>query len=86
MEHHGYHARRLHTIVKLNGALVTDYDGVSAVPPRTHDWEPQRGPRPELGYIGLQHHDDKAVIYFREVSVSRRPMRVRAGWQSAADW
>jgi hypothetical protein len=59
----------LRTIVKLNGALVTDYDGVSPVPPRAHDWEPQRGPRPESGYIALQHHDDKAVIYFREISV-----------------
>lgn len=59
----------LRTIVKLNGALVTDYDGVSAVPARAHDWEPQRGPRPELGYIAIQHHDDKAVIYIREISV-----------------
>jgi hypothetical protein len=27
------------------------------------------GPRPESGYIALQHHDDKAVIWFREISV-----------------
>jgi hypothetical protein len=59
----------LRTIVKLNGALVTDYDGVSPVPPRTHEWEPERGPRPLSGYIALQHHDDKAVIWFREISV-----------------
>lgn len=59
----------LRTIVKLNGALVTDYDGVSPVPPRAHDWEPQRGPRPESGYIALQHHDDHAAIWFREISV-----------------
>lgn len=59
----------LRTIVKLNGALVTDYDGVSPVPHRAHEWEPQRGPRPESGYIALQHHDDQAVIYFREISV-----------------
>jgi hypothetical protein len=59
----------LRTTVKLNGALVTDYDGVSLVPPRVHEWEPQRGPRPEFGYIALHHHDDKAVIYFREISV-----------------
>jgi len=61
----------LRTIVKVNGALVTDYDGVSAVPERRHPWEPQRGPRPEAGYIALQHHDDRAVIYFREISVRR---------------
>ncbi len=63
----------LRTIVRLNGVLVTDYDGVSPVPPRQHDYEPERGPRPEYGYIGLQRHDDRAVIGFREVSF--RPMR-----------
>jgi len=61
----------LRTIVKLNGALVTDYDGVSPVLPRSHPFEPERGPRPEYGYIGLQHHDNNAVIWFREVSVKR---------------
>jgi hypothetical protein len=60
----------LRTVVKLNGVLVTDYDGVSAVPDRIGDWEPERGPRPEYGYIALQHHDDNAVISFREVSVT----------------
>ena len=59
----------LRTIVKLNGILVTDYDGVSTVPDRVYDWEPERGPRPESGYIGLQHHDDSAVISFREVTL-----------------
>jgi len=59
----------LRTIVKLNGALVTDYDGISPVPPRVFPWEPERGPRPESGYIALQHHDDHAVIWFREISV-----------------
>jgi 3-keto-disaccharide hydrolase len=59
----------LRTIVRLNGVQVTDYDGVSPVPPGTFPWEPERGPRPESGYIALQHHDDKAVIYFREISV-----------------
>lgn len=61
----------LRTVVKLNGALVTDYDGVTPVPGRTFPWEPRRGPRPEFGYIGLQHHDDHAIVWFREVSVRR---------------
>jgi len=61
----------LRTIVKINSALVTDYDGVSPVPGRTYPWEPERGPRPESGYIALQHHDDHAIIYFREISVRR---------------
>ena len=59
----------LRTVVRLNGLLVTDYDGISPVPDRVGDWEPERGPRPEYGYVGLQHHDDKAIISFREVSV-----------------
>ena len=59
------------TIVKINGALVTDYDGISPVPGRTYPWEPARGQRPESGYIGLQHHDDRAAVYFREISVRR---------------
>lgn len=57
------------TMVHVNGQLVTDYDGRSAVPERKHPWEPRRGPRPESGYIGLQNHDASAVIYFREISV-----------------
>jgi hypothetical protein len=41
------------TIVKLNGALVTDYDSGSGGP----------------GYIALVHHDGQGVIWFREISV-----------------
>src|SRR5579883_158163 len=59
----------LRTRVWLNGVLVTDSDGVSPVPPRAMPWEPERGPRPEAGYIALQHHDDKAVLWFREISL-----------------
>jgi hypothetical protein len=61
----------LRTIVKVNGVLVTDYDGVSAVPPKTKSYEPDRHPRPEYGYIGLQVHDDSAVIYFKEVTFKK---------------
>jgi len=61
----------LRTIVKVNGVLVTDYDGVAAVPPKEKPWEPDRGPRPEMGYIGLQNHDSEAVISFKEVSVGK---------------
>lgn len=60
----------LRTIVRLNGVLVTDYDGVSPVPPKAKPYEPERGPRPAFGYIGLQNHDDRAVIYFKEISVA----------------
>jgi Domain of Unknown Function (DUF1080) len=57
------------TIVKLNGVLVTDYDGKSPVPPKVHPWEPDRGPRPDSGYIAVQAHDPSAVISFKEISV-----------------
>lgn len=57
------------TIVRLNGVLVTDYDGVSPVPPKKSRWEPDRGPRPEQGYIAIQHHGGAATVWFREISV-----------------
>jgi hypothetical protein len=60
------------TVVRLNGVLVTDYDGTSPPALRRHPWEPERGPRPDAGYIGLQHHDDRAVIWFRQISVRPR--------------
>ena len=60
----------LRTIVHLNGVLVTDYDGVSPVAPKTKGYEPERGPRPELGYIGIQNHDERAILYFKEISVA----------------
>lgn len=62
-----------HTVVMLNGQKVTDYTEGQPVPKRQHDWEPQRGPRPNVGYIGLQNHprEDKSDsgVYFKEVSV-----------------
>jgi hypothetical protein len=57
------------TIVVVNGVRITDYDGVSAVPPKVKLYEPDRHPRPDYGYIGLQHHDQRAVIWFKEISV-----------------
>jgi hypothetical protein len=61
------------TLVEVNGRLVTDYTEGDPVPPRTEDYEPKRGPRPNTGYIGLQNHDDNGHVRFREVSVS--PLR-----------
>jgi hypothetical protein len=57
------------TIVVLNGMKVTDYTEGAAVPPRKFDFEPQRGPRPNEGYIGLQNHSDGDVVLFKEVAV-----------------
>ena len=57
------------TIVYLNGKKVNVFDPSKPVPPRRHWYEPVRGPRPVYGYIGLQNHDEKSTVYFREVSV-----------------
>ena len=59
--------------VTLNGTLVTTLDPAQPVPPRRFDYEPERGPRPEYGYVGLQNHDANSVVYFREVSVEALP-------------
>lgn len=57
------------TTVRLNGVLVTDYDGVSPVPPKQGRYEPERGPRPDRGYIAIQHHGGAATVWFREISL-----------------
>jgi hypothetical protein len=57
------------TIVKLNGVLVTDYDGVGPVPPKKSRWEPERGPRPDMGYIAIQHHGGNATVWFKEITL-----------------
>jgi hypothetical protein len=66
-----------HVSVTLNGVKVQDFDPDTAViPERTKPYEPERGPRPPAGYIGLQNHNDVAKgteVYFKEVSI--RPLR-----------
>jgi hypothetical protein len=57
--------------IVLNDVEVTDFDSqTSEVPARTKDHEPERGPRPEVGYFGVQNHDDAAGnnhVWFREI-------------------
>lgn len=63
-------------LVSVNGEKVNDFDPKAPVPPRTKDYEPERGPRPTSGYIGLQNHDDydkNSFVIFKEVSV--RPLK-----------
>ena len=57
------------TIVYLNGVKVTDFKEGDPVPVKKFDFEPERGPRPESGYMGIQNHSDKDVVFFKEVSV-----------------
>ena len=59
----------LKTIVHLNGIKVTEFMEGDEVPPKTRDFEPDRGPRPATGYIGLQNHDDLSTAYFKVVEV-----------------
>jgi len=61
------------TVVELNGALVTDFKEGDSVPDKKVWYEPDRGLRPNLGYIGLQNHDDTAHVQFKEVSVRPLP-------------
>jgi len=56
------------TKVKVNGTLVTDFKEGDPVPEKVEVYEPDRGPRPKAGYIGLQNHSDKDVVYFKEIS------------------
>jgi hypothetical protein len=58
--------------VSLNQVAVTDFDPAQSAPPRSKAFEPERGPRPEAGYIGIQNHDDYATgehVTFKEISV-----------------
>ena len=58
-----------HTIVYLNGVEVTDFTEGQTVPPKpVGSHHPDRGPRPNAGFIGLQNHPGSEV-YFKEVSV-----------------
>ncbi len=57
------------TIVFVNGVKVTDYTEGDPVPERKFDFEPQRGRRPDSGYIGIQNHSDKDVVFFKEIAV-----------------
>lgn len=57
------------TAVHINGILVAEYTEGDAVPPKKHDWDPDRGPRPNAGYIAVQNHPDGKTVYFKEISI-----------------
>ncbi|MDX2178858.1 MAG: DUF1080 domain-containing protein [Bryobacteraceae bacterium] len=59
------------TTVFVNGTKVNEYLEGSPVPARQKWYEPVRGPRANVGYIGLQNHNERDTIYFKEVSVKR---------------
>ena len=57
------------TQVFVNDVKVTDYTEGQPVPPKKLSFEPDRGPRPDKGWIGLQNHSDKDIVYFKSVAV-----------------
>jgi len=59
------------TTVFLNGHKINDFDGTEPAPERKRWFEPVRGPRPDQGYIGIQNHDAKSLVYFRQISVKK---------------
>jgi hypothetical protein len=59
------------TVVRLNGEVVTDYDGVAPVPPKRGQYEPERGPRPDTGFIAIQHHGGAETVWFRDITLIR---------------
>lgn len=59
-----------HTLVYLNGVKVTDFTEGQPVPAKhPGSIDPDRGPRPDAGFIGLQNHPGSEV-YFKEVSLT----------------
>jgi hypothetical protein len=59
---------------KLNGEAVADFNPADPVPklnPRGGMGDPEPGPRPEAGYLGLQNHDADSTVFFKEVAVKK---------------
>lgn len=59
------------TTVYINGTIVTTLKEGDPVPEKKIHYEPERGPRPAKGYIGLQNHGEDDIVYFKEVSYRR---------------
>jgi hypothetical protein len=62
-----------HTGVFVNGIKVTDYHEGDAVPAMKFTFEPQRGPRPDKGWFGLQNHSNNDIVFFKEVAMKPLP-------------
>jgi hypothetical protein len=53
----------------LNGVKVTDFTEGDPVPEKKLAFEPERGPRPQDGYFGLQNHSKDDIVFFKEVAL-----------------
>ena len=56
----------------MKGVKVTDFTEGQAARPKVKSYEPDRGPRPESGSIGLQNHSGSDTVFLRGVAV--RPL------------
>ena len=61
-----------HTIILVNGEKITDFHEGDSVPAKKESSDPERGPRPESGYVGLQNEPGPEVD-FKEVSILPLP-------------
>ena len=61
-----------HTIIFVNGEKITDFHEGDTVPDKKESSDPERGPRPDSGYIGLQNEPGPEVD-FKEVSLLLLP-------------
>ena len=64
--------------VYVNQQLASSYDARQPAPARQASSDPERGPRPETGYIGIQNHNDLigeviGQIWFKEIAVLPLP-------------
>ncbi|WP_337176524.1 DUF1080 domain-containing protein [Paludisphaera sp.] len=60
---------------RLNDVPVADFDSSTLTDDaetKEGPGDPSRRPRPQAGYIGLQNHDDKSIVSYKEISV--RPL------------
>ncbi|MCD6047311.1 MAG: hypothetical protein K0S08_958 [Gammaproteobacteria bacterium] len=67
-----------HITTYINGKLASDYDPSQTPPARQASSDPERGPRPEIGYVGIQNHNDLMAevigqIWFKQISVHPLP-------------
>jgi hypothetical protein len=60
-------------ITAINGVQVAEFDSSGLQPEsvdKSGEGDPARGPRPEAGYIGLQNHDARSIVLFKDVSIA----------------
>ena len=72
VEHHGDHAGRTAHYRLPERRQSNRLHGRPTRAPKKFSFEPQRGPRPLEGYIGLRNHSNNDIVFFKEVAV--RPL------------